>query len=748
MAHPAGTGTSARAQRLTSLVAITLVATAVGFAFGRVFQGQGATYRILLVGILSGVVAWAFERRNLLLATLASAGLLIVVLAVAVFPSTTWFGAPTLETLRQIAHGAALVGERARTQVSPASPQDTSLMLAAMTAVWAAIFSCYALAFRAGSPLLSLVPPIALIAFADSVLDAFHKPMYGVLFLLAALSVLFADSLRRIQSWGPVWSSPGARNRLLPSAGRNARRIGAGALALAALSPLIVPGFGSRAVIDLSSFNSATRLSIDPMVQIGSLLNAPKAFPVFTVRAAQGSYWRMAALEHLDPATARFEALPEQGESVKANDTLPGADTAGTPVQQTVSMVASLQDFPYVVAAARPTSVSIDTTWLPNAQTLTVPSALDGGTNYTVTSTYVNPTAAELRQVRMPTVTDFQEAADYPTMDYPAVITKTALAWTHGKKTLFDKVLAIQDELQGWSYDKTVHYATSPDGVTDFLAERRGFCQQYATAMALLLRSINIPARVVIGFTAGSPDPNDPTLFHVSTSDIHSWVEVPFGKYGWLTFEPTPGAGFVDPSTSNYLDTADRITCPNGQSCNSDVATVTQTPPPPTPSSGRGKPPVTRRLVGGIPSAAFTDAHRTPYRFVFGSILLLMMLASIVPVSHWVRRRGRLLRARGEPRELILTTYDIFAERAADLGLGPEQGETPFEYRRRMEATGKLEDGNLERMTGAVVRAAYAPGAPSEDDAVDVTADAARVIRELRRGTSLRRKILGTYRRD
>ncbi len=133
---------------------------------------------------------------------------------------------------------------------------------------------------------------------------------------------------------------------------------------------------------------------------------------------------------------------------------------------------------------------------------------------------------------------------------------------------------------------------------------------------------------------------------------------------------------------------------------------------------------------------------------MFGVIVLLVVLASIVPVSHWVRRRSRLLRARGEPRELILTTYDVFAERAGDLGLGPEQGETPFEYRRRMEATAKLEDGNLERMTGAVVRAAYAPDAPTEDDAVDVTADAAHVIRELRRGTSLRRKILGTYRRD
>ena len=617
MAHPAGTGTSARAQRLTSLVAITLVATAVGFAFGRVFLGQGATYRILLVGIVSGVVAWAFERRNLLLATLASAGLLIVVLAVAVFPSTTWFGAPTLETLRQIAHGAALVGERARTQVSPASPHDTSLMLAAMTAVWAAIFSCYALAFRAGSPLLSLVPPIALIAFADSVLDAFHKPMYGVVFLLAALSVLFADSLRRIQSWGPVWSSPGARNRLLPSAGRTARRIGAAALVLAALSPLIVPGFGSKAVFDLSSINSSKKLTISPIVQIGALLNARKAFPVFTIQAAQGSYWRMAALEHLDPATATFEALPEPAEPVKANDTLPGADTAGTPVEQRVSVEASLEDFPYVVAAARPTTVSIDTTWQPNAQTLTVPSALDDGTTYTVTSTYVNPTAADLRRVAMPAPTDFQEAADYPATDYPAAIRKTALTWTRGKTTLFDKVLAIQDALRGprWTYNTNVAYPASPDGVTEFLTEREGFCQQYATAMALLLRSINIPARVVIGFTAGSPDPNDATLFHVSTSDIHSWVEVPFGHYGWLTFEPTPGAGFVDPSTSGYLgDLTVEHALPEWPVVRPRRRAATPAPPTPTAVSQSRDPPAARRGVGAIPSAAFGDRteHRTP----------------------------------------------------------------------------------------------------------------------------------------
>ena len=163
-------GTTARIQRLTALVAIELVAIAVGFAFGRVFIGHGATYRLLAVSVASALVAWTFERRSLLLATAVSAVLLVVAIGIIVFPATTWFGAPTLETLHQMGHAAAQVGEEARIQISPAPP-NASLMLAAITAVWAAVFSCFALAFRAGSPLLSLVPPVALVAFADSVLD-------------------------------------------------------------------------------------------------------------------------------------------------------------------------------------------------------------------------------------------------------------------------------------------------------------------------------------------------------------------------------------------------------------------------------------------------------------------------------------------------------------------------------------------------------------------------------------------------
>ena len=64
MAHTQGT--TPRLQRLSALVAIALVAIAVGFAFGRILVGHGATYRMIAVGLASGVLAWATERRGML----------------------------------------------------------------------------------------------------------------------------------------------------------------------------------------------------------------------------------------------------------------------------------------------------------------------------------------------------------------------------------------------------------------------------------------------------------------------------------------------------------------------------------------------------------------------------------------------------------------------------------------------------------------------------------------------------------
>jgi transglutaminase-like putative cysteine protease len=85
-----------------------------------------------------------------------------------------------------------------------------------------------------------------------------------------------------------------------------------------------------------------------------------------------------------------------------------------------------------------------------------------------------------------------------------------------------------------------------PPGVpalVDFVANtRRGYCQHFAGAMALMLRYLGVPARVAVGFTSGRYDEKRHEWV-VADRDAHAWVEVWFHGWGWLPFDPTPGRG-------------------------------------------------------------------------------------------------------------------------------------------------------------------------------------------------------------
>ncbi|MGZ5301966.1 MAG: hypothetical protein ACXWEJ_09105, partial [Actinomycetota bacterium] len=98
MARPQGT--SPRTQRLIALLAVCAIAVSTAFAFGRVFDGHGSTWRLMGVALASALVAAALERRSLLVAIVVSAAVLAVVIGLWLFPGTTWHGLPTLDTLR------------------------------------------------------------------------------------------------------------------------------------------------------------------------------------------------------------------------------------------------------------------------------------------------------------------------------------------------------------------------------------------------------------------------------------------------------------------------------------------------------------------------------------------------------------------------------------------------------------------------------------------------------------------------
>ena len=105
----------------------------------------------------------------------------------------------------------------------------------------------------------------------------------------------------------------------------------------------------------------------------------------------------------------------------------------------------------------------------------------------------------------------------------------------------FAKALAIQQHLsQSYRYSLDVETSTGEHPLEDFLFVRKtGYCEHYATAMVILLRTVGIPARLVTGFLATEWNEFG-GYYTVRQQDAHAWVEVYFSRSGWITMDPTP----------------------------------------------------------------------------------------------------------------------------------------------------------------------------------------------------------------
>ena len=136
--------------------------------------------------------------------------------------------------------------------------------------------------------------------------------------------------------------------------------------------------------------------------------------------------------------------------------------------------------------------------------------------------------------------------------------------------------------------------------------------------MALMLRMVGIPSRVVTGFTAGHEDPAEEDRFVVSDFDAHSWVEVDFNGIGWVPFEPTPSSA---PATSQVGE-GDFTGSGGGQ-------------------GGREQPPTPPDRSTGIPAAApGSDGGGIWAILLAGSALLALAVA--IPIALRARRYRRL----------------------------------------------------------------------------------------------------------
>jgi hypothetical protein len=191
---------------------------------------------------------------------------------------------------------------------------------------------------------------------------------------------------------------------------------------------------------------------------------------------------------------------------------------------------------------------------------------------------------------------------------------------------------------------------------------RTGYCEQFAAAMAVLARSLDIPARVVWGFTPGDVDSNG--VITVRDRNAHAWVELWIEPYGWYPFDPTPRAEQSDfpsqpESITASLDPADYLEAPENNPA--DL--------PPNFSDQLND-------LGNTEPESLIDTGSSRIRWWLIAIIALLPLLAVVPLVKRLRRRRRLSRVRNGD---ITAAWDEIVDRLTDLGVEISASLTPVE---------------------------------------------------------------------
>ncbi|MFQ5380916.1 MAG: DUF4129 domain-containing transglutaminase family protein, partial [Dehalococcoidia bacterium] len=214
----------------------------------------------------------------------------------------------------------------------------------------------------------------------------------------------------------------------------------------------------------------------------------------------------------------------------------------------------------------------------------------------------------------------------------PGRVREEAARITAGAPTPYDQAVVLEQYLRDLPFDPTVISPPPGTDAVDFLLFElhRGYFDYQATAMAVMLRTLGVPARPAVGYVLDPTDANG-SIYTVRKDDAYTWVEVFFPDYGWVTFNPTRnrpagGAGglgtFVPDSSSDALtpdELADILADPGAPF--PDIAGAL-TQPPAIAETGRQIPWLLIFLAAGamIATSALALAARVAWNWNLGGL--------------------------------------------------------------------------------------------------------------------------------
>jgi transglutaminase-like putative cysteine protease len=616
--------------------------------------------------------------------------------------------------------------EHMRTQASPMDP-DNGVKLIFVTVIGMIMIMTDLLVSGVGRPAWAIAPPATLFLVPALGLGTDTGVISFCYVAVGYLAILIAEGLNATARWtrGLTRDSAEGFGTSMPVVWR-----AAGYLAIPAILATIVLGF-ALPTLSLPGIGfgngpggSGPLQLTDPTLDLRRNLNQPEDREVirYQTTGPGGVYLRLASLPQL--SENGWSLVQMQLDNGQTLPTVPGR--SGEPGERRRTTIEVL-DFrsQYLPLPYAPRTYDAQGDWRFDANSLIVLNADNRAQDlrrlsYTVESVDIEPDISELYDAVAGTPADAAVTAVIPS-DLPDSLVQQANSITAKADTPAAKAAAIQAYLRSGQFT----YSTEPlpgsgyEAMQNFLLQdRRGYCEQFASAMAMMARVVGIPSRVSVGFLPGERDEEG---WIVSIRDMHAWPELYFANYGWVRFEPTPASVTGPAPAWTVQDTDSSGSDPSADS--SSEPSADEVSPGTAPSS----------VPSDQPSDLGPGAGASWGRTLIGAVIVLVLLAILAaPATIRMRRRSSRLNGSGPAEEQVEAAWAEIRDTVLDYGGSWPEG-SPRAIGR--EVSDRLDDEESETMSQVATLVERSRYARSFDHGGSMT-ELPTMTSEIRRGVA------------
>lgn len=665
---------------------------AVGSAalYGVLRPGAWWALTLLVSGLILGSAAAV---RGLggprILGSIVGAGVGLVLMTLIFGPSTAFLGlVPTLNTLtlfRQVVQQGA---QQVYTQAAPAVPVPEIVFLVVGGMAVVAVLQDL-LAFVLRVPALCGVVLLTLVAIPGGV-------VYGEFDIVAfiVLAGLYLWMLRadvRVRELAELDPAPGRNGTAafeggtaLTAVGLRGAALAAGAVVLSLVLPNVIPAFTETGFTGAGPGGGGATSSgrVNPILDLGDDLRQPGNIDAlsYTTDSEEPLYFKLTTLSRFTGRTwAPSRTTIDDSNTVDAIATAPGRNDRfpATEVEVDVRVQGSnTRWLPAPYSPARVDGLEGDWHWEPDGLTISTDNSSTRGQDYRVISSLAAPTREQLSATVTTPTPYLQRNLELPD-GLPELISRTAEEVTSAASNDYERAVALQDYFRSgdFRYSEQAPVESGYDGngmevIARFLEERAGYCVHFSSSMAVMARSLGIPARIAIGYLPGSRDGTDDgrAVYQVGTQDLHAWPELYFEGAGWLKFEPTPGRGDVP----EYASPAP-----------AETTSPTSTEDAATPAPAATTPTTNPDESDSQDEAAASTASTSHPAFGFGIAALGIALLAAPAIIRSVRRARRRA-ALHAGRAAASVAWEEVQDTVRDLGIAVQATETPRAFAERI----------------------------------------------------------------